>query len=233
MRGSWRICCASATCRGSGVRARNCGNCGTWFAIGSSWRNRSGPPNCGSPRCCGPTGSGSLSVGGPSTGSPVRNCEAIGTQGQWVVGQLLEEIEHLQKLLVEVEARLTDLTSNDAFVQKLLEYPGIGLVTAVTLKAELGPVRRFRSGKQLSRFCALSPRNTSSGLKQADAGLINAGNPQLRTVLIEAAHRLQRCDLRWAELGMKLRRQGKPGSVVAAAVANRWVRWLYHQLLAV
>jgi transposase len=163
----------------------------------------------------------------------VRNCEAIGTQGQWVVGQLLEEIEHLQKLLVEVEARLTDLTSNDAFVQKLLEYPGIGLVTAVTLKAELGTVRRFRSGKQLSRFCALSPRNTSSGLKQADAGLINAGNPQLRTVLIEAAHRLQRCDLRWAELGMKLRRQGKPGSVVAAAVANRWVRWLYHQLLAV
>lgn len=89
----------------------------------------------------------------------VRDCEAIGTQGQWVVGQLLEEIEHLQKRLVEVEARLADLTSDDAFVQKLLGYPGIGLVTAVTLKAELGTVRRFRSGKQLSRFCVESTKH--------------------------------------------------------------------------
>lgn len=163
----------------------------------------------------------------------VRECEAIGAQGHWVVVQLLVEIEHLQKLLVQVESRLADLTAGDGFVRKLLEYPGIGLVTAVTLRAELGTMRRFRSGKQLSRFCALSPRNASSGLRQADAGLINAGNPQLRTVLIEAAHRLQKFDPRWAQLGLKLRAQGKPGSVVAAAVANRWVRWLYHQLLAV
>lgn len=162
-----------------------------------------------------------------------RECEAIGAQGHWVVVQLLVEIEHLQKLLVQVESRLADLTAGDGFVRKLLEYPGIGLVTAVTLRAELGTMRRFRSGKQLSRFCALSPRNASSGLRQADAGLINAGNPQLRTVLIEAAHRLQKFDPRWAQLGLKLRAQGKPGSVVAAAVANRWVRWLYHQLLAV
>jgi transposase len=163
----------------------------------------------------------------------VRSCAALGTEGVWVVGRLLEEIEHLQKQLAEVEARLTELTAGDVFAQKLLSYAGIGLITAVTLRAEIGDMSRFRSGKQLSRFCGLSPRNVSSGLKQADAGLIKAGNPQLRTVLIEAAHRLQRCDLRWAQLGLELRRRGKPGSVIAAAVANRWMRWLYHQLLGV
>jgi transposase len=163
----------------------------------------------------------------------VRDCQGLGTEGQWVVGQLLDQIDFLQKQLDITEARLRELTVKDAFVQKLLSYAGVGLITAVMLRAELGDVSRFRSGKQLSRFCGISPRNASSGLKQADAGLIRAGNPQLRTVLIEAAHRLQRCDRRWAELGLQLRARGKPGSVVAAAVANRWVRWLYHQLAEV
>lgn len=160
----------------------------------------------------------------------VRDCRALGVQGQWVAGQLLDEIEHLQRQIAQVEARLAEVTADDPLVAWLVALPGIGLVTAVTLRAEWGDLRRFRSGKQLARFCGLSPRNASSGLKQADAGLIKAGNPQLRAVLIEAAHRLARCDRRWGELSARLRRRGKPGSVAAAAVANRWVRWLYHQI---
>ena len=90
---------------------------------------------------------------------------------------------------------------------------------------------RFQTGKQLSRFCGLSPRNASSGHRQADAGLIKAGNPGLRTVLIELGHRLIRQqNSHWSKLGYQLMRRGKPRNVVVAAVANRWVRWLYHQM---
>lgn len=160
----------------------------------------------------------------------VQSCPDLGVEGRWVMDQLLAQIEHVQRQLDQVALRLAEVTAADPFVQRLLGLPGIGLVTAVTLRAEWGQMDRFRSGKQLSRFCGLSPRNASSGLKQADAGLIKAGNAQLRAVLIEAAHRLQRHDPRWSQLGQSLRGRGKPGSVVAAAVANRWVRWLYHQL---
>jgi hypothetical protein len=68
--------------------------------------------------------------------------------------------------------------------------------------------------------------------RQADAGLIKAGNPELRAVLIEAAQRLRRCDKRWAALSDRLTRAGKSGSVTTAAVANRWIRWLYNQVEA-
>jgi transposase len=161
----------------------------------------------------------------------VRTGAALGEQGQWVVHQLLDEIDHLQRRIEVVETRLEALTADDPFVAALRSMNGIGLVTAVTLRAELGTMRRFRSGKQVARFCGLTPRNASSGLKQADAGLITAGNSALRALLIEAAHRLMRHDPRWQQLGLTLRLRGKPGSVAAAAVANRWVRWLYHQLL--
>jgi transposase len=106
---------------------------------------------------------------------------------------------------------------------------GIGLVTATTLRAEIGRFDRFRTGKQLARFCGLSPRNASSGKRQADAGLIKAGNNELRALLIETAHRLIRRDERWTALAARLSGRGKPTGVVVAAVANRWVRWLYHQ----
>ncbi len=65
----------------------------------------------------------------------------------------------------------------------------------------------------------------------ADAGLIRAGNPQLRAVLIELGQRLvHRTDGRWFALAVKLRRTGKKTNVVVAAVVNRWVRSLYHQM---
>lgn len=161
----------------------------------------------------------------------VRRCPELGAQGLWVVNQLFDEIAHLQQQIAATEARLEELTAADPFVRALRDLRGIGLVTAVTLRAELGTMSRFRSGKQVARFCGLSPRNASSGQKQADAGLIKAGNAALRGVLIEAAHRLMRHDVRWSQLGTALRTRGKPGSVVAAAIANRWVRWLYHHLL--
>lgn len=160
----------------------------------------------------------------------VGQCTQLGEQGLWTVNRYLKDLERLQKDIQEVDEELETLTSQDSFVRRLRELAGIGLVTAVTLRAELGTMDRFRTGKQLARFCGLSPQNASSGLKQADAGLIRFANNALRSVVIEAAHRLMRIDPRWSGLGHSLKRRGKPGSVAAAAVANRWMRWLYHYL---
>jgi transposase len=146
------------------------------------------------------------------------------------VDRQLVRLASLSQEITAVERHLRQLTAEDQLVQELRTLKGIGLITAVTIRAEIGRFDRFHSGKQLARYCGLSPRNASSGQRQADAGLIKAGNGQLRTVIIEAAHRLIRYQERWRQLGQELRGRGKAGSVVVAAVANRWVRWLYHQL---
>lgn len=158
-----------------------------------------------------------------------RGLPTLSRQAQWIIEHQLRRLERLEVDIKEVEARLQQLAAHDATMLKLLEQPGVGLITAVTIRAEIGQFERFRKAKQLARFCGLSPRNVSSGQRQADAGLIKAGNPQLRAVLIEAGHRLLRYDARWSELGQQLLGRGKPKCVVIAAVANRWVRWLHHQ----
>jgi transposase len=150
---------------------------------------------------------------------------------RWILDDHLAELTSLAQRIAAVEARISAAVADDPIVAGLLAQPGVGLVTAVTMRAEIGRFDRFDTGKQLARFCGVTPRNASSGARQADAGLIQAGNPDLRTVLIELAHRLiSRIKGRWADLAHGMLVRGKPKNVVVAAVANRWVRWLHHEL---
>lgn len=154
----------------------------------------------------------------------------LSEQGRWIVDRHLENLTFVLAALKTVEMRLHRLTVLDPLVRQLAQLKGIGSVTAWTIRAEIGRFDRFRTGKQLARFCGLSPRNASSGERQADAGLIKAGNPQLRATLIESAQRLKRFDPKWKQVGDRLEAAGKRRCVVVAAIANRWVRWLFHQM---
>ena len=88
-------------------------------------------------------------------------------QSRWIIQQHLRRFQNTTRDIDEVESRLAKLAEQDRLIQFLLTLPGIGLATAVTLRAEIGRFDRFHNGKQLSRFCGLSPRNASSGNRQA------------------------------------------------------------------
>ena len=160
----------------------------------------------------------------------IRTTSALSPQSRWIVDRYLDRMEVVVHEINEVEKRLAEVTKGDPIVVGLCSYQAIGPVTAWTIRAEIGRFDRFRNGKQLARFCGLSPRNASSGTRQADAGLIKAGNRQLRATLMEAAHRLIRFDPYWIAFARDLLDRGKPKCVVVAAVANRWMRWLFHQM---
>lgn len=160
----------------------------------------------------------------------LKKTESLGSHSRWVMDRHLAALKRTVDEIKDVEKRMSETTQDDTIVQQLVAQKGVGLVTAVTIRAEIGSFERFQSGKQMARYCAVTPKNASSGGRQADAGLIKAGNLGLRTVLIELAHRLCRYSSEWAEMKERLKQNGKPAGVIAAAVANRWVRKLYWQL---
>lgn len=155
----------------------------------------------------------------------------LGEQSRWVLDQELRRLEQAEQDLAGVEQRMEQATQGDAVVEKLKEQAGIGPVTAVTMRAVIGRFDRFHTGKQLSRYCGVTPCNSSSGKRQSDAGLIEAGNDILRPLLIQLAKRLPRHEPRWKELHTQLRKT-KGANVASAAIANRWLRWLYHEMVS-
>jgi transposase len=151
---------------------------------------------------------------------------------RWILTEQLARLAEVEARMKQVEHELDQRTANEQITQQLQQHNGIGFVTAVTLSAEIGRFSRFASGKQLARFCGVTPCNASTGKRQADAGLVRAGNRELRAVLIEAAHRLAQHDPKWRAMRDRLRKR-KAHNVALAAVANRWLRWLYHQMVRV
>lgn len=167
---------------------------------------------------------------GPAWLAWLETVAGLGEQRRFVLDGHLEDLQRLKDAILKIELRLAQVTAADPVTAQLLELPAVGRVTAWVWRAEIGRFDRFRTGKQMARFTGLSPRNASSGQRQADAGLIKAGNEYLRATIIETAHRLIRCDPRWQAFAATLRAAGKPACVIAAAVGNRWLRWLFHQV---
>lgn len=148
---------------------------------------------------------------------------------RWIITQQLAWLKNLEAKIDEADRRMEEATQGDPLVQKLLAQEGIGLVTAMLLRAVVGRVDRFKSGKQLARYCGVTPCNASSGKRQSDSGLVPAGHPDLRAALIQLAKRLPRHVPHWKEFKEQLGKK-KPANVVSAAIANRWLRRLYHEL---
>lgn len=154
----------------------------------------------------------------------------LGVQTRWVLDQELRRLEQAEKDLAEVDKRMEQATEGDSVVEKLKAQPGIGTVTAVTMRAVIGRFDRFKTGKQLSKYCGLSPCNASTGPRQSDAGLIEAGNDILRALLIQLAKRLPWRQPHWKQLYEKLRTT-KGANVASVAIANRWLRRLFHEMV--
>jgi transposase len=141
-----------------------------------------------------------------------------------------EDIDYFDKKIFQVENRMVAYMQNDDMVKRLLQQKGIGLITALTLRALIGDFTRFRTGKQLSHFCSVTPCNNSTGGKTTTSGLIRCGDDLLRQVILETAHRLIRYDGHWKRFAEHLRAERKKPCVIAAAVANRWTRRRLYQM---
>lgn len=160
----------------------------------------------------------------------VRDNDLLSSQARWIVNDLLDDIAHSAKKIAAVEARLREATTQDGVVKRLMKQPGIGEVTAWVLRAWIGDFSRFKTAKQLARYCGMSPCNASSGTRVADTGLIDGCNKMLRMTVVQAAHRLIRTSERWRKLAASLQARGKKPCVIVGAVGNRWVRNLHHAM---
>jgi len=76
---------------------------------------------------------------------------------------LIAQIRQLQGHIHRIEQEIDRQTTFNQQVQRLLEVPGLGLVGAWTILAEIGDIGRFPSAKQFVSYCRLVPGAKDSG----------------------------------------------------------------------
>ena len=97
-------------------------------------------------------------------------------------------------------------------VAALQSFRGVAFLTAVTIVAEVGDLRRFATAPQFMAYAGLVPSEYSSGSSRCRGRITKTGNATLRHVLGEAAHH---CRLQPRVGGtLRQRQQGVPDPIV-------------------
>ena len=103
------------------------------------------------------------------------------------LGAVLDEIRDIEARIDRLEKQLKATTKQDPAVQRLLEIPGAGLLTATALAASAGDAKHFRSGRHMAAWLGLTPREFSSGNNRTLGRISKRGDVYLRTLLVHGA----------------------------------------------
>jgi transposase len=100
----------------------------------------------------------------------------------------LRQLDFLGEELTQIDAIIAQQVLGDQDVRRLMTIPGIDVVTAATLVAVIGHVRRFPTSRQLVGYLGLHPTIRQSGNGPARHGRVSKeGSAAARHVLVEAA----------------------------------------------
>lgn len=130
----------------------------------------------------------------------------------------MRRLTNVQEAIDGVEGIIRSKSSGFPEVSLLQTIPGLGTTTAFILASEIGTIARFASAKKFASYFGLVPRLSQSGNHAYYGRITKLGNPYVRWVLVQAAHRLARTDESYKRFVTRLSyRAGKKKAIVALA----------------
>ncbi len=130
----------------------------------------------------------------------------------------LETLQFAEKQLVQLTSIMAEIANQKEEVIRLLQLPGFGIVTAVTVWAAIGAIQRFADAQHLVGYAGLGTKVHDSGMTSHSGRITKAGRRDLRMVLIEAAQVAANTHPHWkAELARLQPRLGRNKAIVAIA----------------
>lgn len=106
------------------------------------------------------------------------------------VSELYEELIDYDARIKCKEIAITELLKCNDDYQRLREIPGIGPIVGSALIAAVGNAKQFNSGRKMSSWVGLTPKQYASGESTRMGGMSKRGNRRLRKLLIDGARSL-------------------------------------------
>jgi transposase len=100
----------------------------------------------------------------------------------------LELLDLLTILIKDVERWMEENLEVDEIVRLLMTIPGIGLILAHVIRAEIGEIERFPRAGHLASYSGLAPLSDDTAGREGPRHCSAACNHALRWALIEAVH---------------------------------------------
>jgi len=141
----------------------------------------------------------------------------------------LTSVAQLDSQVAEIEVELQRLSCVAPWSERvtyLIQLPGVGLITAMTVLSAIGDITRFEHAKELVGYAGLGASVPDSGQTHHTGRITKQGRKELRTVLVEAAWSAVEYSAFWkAEFERLGRRLDQMKAIVAIARKLLVVVW--------
>lgn len=141
--------------------------------------------------------------------------------GREIVDRYLGQLASIEQALKESVGSITRISRQQRWCHPcalLLSIPGVGLITAMTVLAELGDLARFKSRAAVSNYAGLVPVVRSSNNKHYSGGITHRGPAALRAAVVEASWTsISRVPVYRSIYDRVAARRGKQVAIVAVA----------------
>lgn len=156
----------------------------------------------------------------------------LDSAGRSIVNRYLDQIDHLDATIKRSSDELRQLMRCERWAEPaalLQTMPGVGMISALVVLAELGDIQRFRGRAAVANYAGLTPTMRDSAETVRRGHITRRGPAHLRATLVEAA---------WMAVGRVPRYQQKfdriserRGKCIAiVAVARQMLEDLYTML---
>lgn len=161
----------------------------------------------------------------------VREAEdtRLPTAARFALTAIVDQIDALAIQIGVLERTIVTESKRDESMRRLTTIPGVGAITAATIKAMVPDPGGFKSGRHFAAWVGLTPRPHSSGGKERLGRISKMGNPELRVLLVlgaTAVLRIARNDEK-ARPWLKALLSRRPFKVAAVALANKMARIIW------
>jgi transposase len=142
------------------------------------------------------------------------------------IREQLKRIDGFDRDIDQIERKLALWKKQDQAVRRLMQIPGVGLLSATAAVAAIGDAKAFKSAREFAAFLGLVPRQSGTGGRVKLLGISKRGDVYLRTLLIHGARAvISRAKERGAWLEKLLAR--RPLNVAVVALANKIARTIW------
>ena len=144
----------------------------------------------------------------------------------------LKALGEADQQIAEVETELQRLSTVAPWADQvtyLIQLPGFGLLTTMTLLAAIGDVTRFESAKQLVGYAGLGASVHDSGNTHRTGRITKSGRREMRWALVEAAWAAVEGFPYWKERYERLSGRMHPNQAIVA-IAHHLLIAVWHVL---
>lgn len=103
------------------------------------------------------------------------------------VAHLLEEVRSLETRVAAIDRELARVARAHPIATRLLQVPGVGIVTATAMIGAVGHIHAFRRGRDFASWLGLTPRESTTGTRRYLGRISKRGDGYLRCLLTHGA----------------------------------------------